>query len=687
MFFQSSIFNFIFIFATLEQTLSFHGIHSATDTSSSDGTEATWRMPTPLSPPPSDRWSLPWSRSEPTANPGPLLVRPRVATSSQDFVGIALPELRIQRFGNKCEDCHEAPHLRHKKLGEASAESPMSSFFQMESDPGVEAAPSEAPQVGEVVADKEPTTQYNGTAPDEPDVVGFVAAAKPPPALSEVPPLPFAPDDLAAALGGHIHVSASIATQEVSGSDQASVASSMSKSKANSSAKDRDDWSNFTASEALHSSNSGGEALGVDGATEALPVASKAPGIPVKDILAPVASESTASPSQAGSATTQPWAPLPVAAVDPSLTNRDEGFLARHGVLLLWLLAISSMALVGGLCLACLGAGFLASFVWQRRNDKGGTRSRVEELPLCRASEVERRLPVSSGYDCTFSKPLSSCQLLRLEALVEGPAAGSVTLTAPLTGQTCVLYSVAVSRQLHDGIRPAPVAFATGGVDFVISLREAPQVRISLRAEDVSLFDMRRGRHVQRKSFASAPDKWQDFVLTHRAGTEWQTSSQMRSDSSSLEFQECTLLCGTVATFVGELHRGSDGTLSLRPMQPDSVAADVSGAGLARDRTRGLSERWRTSWECGGCEAGNVASQPPSPREQEQGGDSCFSKVMASDDPMLLEGTSSLMSVAGSLLWRLPSKFSSRSSWVSFKRGGKRTCSEGFPDGSEGHTL
>merc|ERR1719506_3178483 len=240
-------------------------------------------------------------------------------------------------------------------------------------------------------------------------------------------------------------------------------------------------------------------------------------------------------------------------------------------------------------------------------------------MPLCSAMEVQRRLPVSGGYDCHFSKPLSSSQLLRLEAYVDGPSSNA--LTSPLTGQACVLYSVAVSRQLHDGIHPAPVAFASGSIDFVISLKDAPHVRINLKAEELSLFDMRRGRRVERKTFAAAPDKWQDFILTHRAGTEWTTVAQMRSDSSSLEFQECTLLCGALATFIGELHRGSDGSLSLRPLRLDNLASD-DFAGMppssARARHGGQSERWRTSWEVdSGCEVDNVASHLPASSKKE----------------------------------------------------------------------
>lgn len=682
----SQVLVFTCIFTTLTQVISLHGA-SLQLPASGDGHA---KAPVPLAPPPlPSRWSLPWSRPEPPQSAeriGSLLVQPL------DRVGVALPELKMKRFGSKCVDCGEVSAEVSAATG-ASVRSDMvkgvSSFFQVGSEQIVE-VPHTA-QVGEVVADTPALLQDNGTSPNEPGQVGFVAAAKLPPALSEVPPLPFMPDD-AQAPGSHIHVSANIATQDVGDNDKydaedatvtsppdnrsSGVASGM---RANASLED-DAWMNFTAAESLHTRNRDTEALGTDAVAEALPsFASEQGQLPSKEVSASGATSTVRPQAHVAPAITVE------AATATAAMKTDQGFIARHSLILFWLLAISFVAIIGG-CLACAGAGFLASFVWQRRLAKTTTRSQVEDLPLCHAAEVDTRLPLSNSYDCVFSKPLSSCQLLRLEARIEGPAPGTSTLTAPLTGQTCVLYSVAVSRQLHDGIRPAPVAFASGSVDFVISLKDSPNVRINLVADEVSLFDMRRGRHVQRRSFAAAPDKWQDFILTHRAGTEWQTSSQLRADGSSLEFQECALLCNTIATFVGELHRGADGALSLRPLGgPDSLVDDVAGAGAVRSlRSRAESERWRTSWECGPIsEAGNVVSHPPSPRDKSKGAG--FDKVMASDDPALLDGGSTLISSMSSLLRRMPPVSLHRGgrsmTFMSLCRGGKRPSA-----GSENHT-
>lgn len=636
--------------------------------------------PVPLSAPtaaPLSRWGIAWNQNKQTvpAPPlGPLLVPPRVAMSREDHIGIALPELKIQRFGRKYDHPGAKDFLaEHAQVQNSTAGaekmSSMDSFFQLDSEPKIEAVR----QVGEVVADTPTAGQVNSSTPDAPaQAIGFVAAAKPPPSLSEVPPLPFVPDEFPAA----IHVSADVATQEVSASSKGDTKASApavpvvasGRVKAANASMDQDEaWSNFTAAEALvanglsHSRDT--EALGMDAVAEPLHTATSGPGtLPPTDISRAAAE---------GIAHTN-------ARQTVHLFTETHPANDMAGVsFVFWLFGIACVVIVGGFCVACLGVGFAASFAWQKRIGAPTSRSRVEELPLCSASEVERRLPASGGYDCHFSKPLSSGTLMRLEAYIDGPSVGSASLTTPLTGQACVLYSVSVSRQLHDGIRPAPVAFASASIDFVISLKDAPHVRINLRAEELSLFDMRCGRRVERKAFASAPDKWQDFILKHRAGTEWQTGSQLRADSSCLEFQECALLCGALATFVGELHRGADGTLSLRPLQLESFAHDFSGTPPSSARARSAALSDRTSWECA-YEVENVIDRSPRAPSASKDGSAYFDKVMVSDDPLLLDG-------ANSLLRRLPGKCGSRALLLMNKY--RLTKSEKLPANMERRML
>lgn len=306
-------------------------------------------------------------------------------------------------------------------------------------------------------------------------------------------------------------------------------------------------------------------------------------------------------------------------------------FLYHHGISMCLVFGFAIVALLGALG---LGAGLVASSFghWRLGSD---VRHQVESLQRCTAAEIEQRLPTGGGYDLAFSKPLSSCQLLRLEGRVRGPIAGRgpltaapPALTAPLTGQPCVIYSASVSRQVHDGMHAAPVAFSSASTDFSVALLDAPHIHIELSGESVSLFDLCGGRLVERCSLANCPERWQDFTLVHRTtpGNDWTTSFISRTETSILEFQECALFVGAVVTLVGELHRGADGTLTLRPLQSNSKAA-VSSQTPGTPRLRSiLTEKLRASWDRGGA---TQWDQAPGGRTSQ--------KVLISDDPTLLD--------------------------------------------------
>ncbi|CAE7574021.1 unnamed protein product [Symbiodinium natans] len=278
------------------------------------------------------------------------------------------------------------------------------------------------------------------------------------------------------------------------------------------------------------------------------------------------------------------------------------------------------------LAVICLATGFwMAVTTGWRCASKGNVRSAVEALRRCTAADVEKLTRSEGGYDCNFSKPISSKRVLRLEVQVEGAEQGEA-LTAPLTGHSCVLHSAAVSKQLHDGMPAVPIAFSASSVDFVVSLLDNPESRIVVRGRDVSLFDTVQGRFEEATTFGAAQDNWQDFVLTHRSaapqGREWAASSSLRADDAILEFQECSLRVGSVVTVVGELHRGADGQLTLRPWQGEEVKEAF------RRAKKSLREPWRTSWE-GGEEKQNIRLAP-SPNILRQ-------KVFISDDEGLLQ--------------------------------------------------
>lgn len=291
------------------------------------------------------------------------------------------------------------------------------------------------------------------------------------------------------------------------------------------------------------------------------------------------------------------------------------------------------------LAVICMATGFwMAVFSGWRSDTKGNLRSTIEAQRRSRSTDLQKLMPSSGGYDCAFSKPVSSKQLLRLEVRVEGPDTGLATLKAPLTGRDCVLHSAAVSKQLHDGMPAVPMAFSASSVDFTVSLLDDKETCIHIKGEDVSLFDTVNGKCIERTTFDAAPDSWQDFVLTHRSaapqGQEWAASSSLRADDASLEFQEASLLVGTTVTVIGELHRGVDGQLSLRPWQGDVKTSW---------RGKKLREPWRTSWERG-CDEKSSRSSTPEILKQ---------KVFISDDEKLLtkepEVDSKLRECAGGL--------------------------------------
>lgn len=273
----------------------------------------------------------------------------------------------------------------------------------------------------------------------------------------------------------------------------------------------------------------------------------------------------------------------------------------------------------------------------------GKVRALVSKVPRCEGAEVERRLPVADGYDCTIPKPISSHELLRLEARIDGPLAGCAALTAPLTQRSCVLYSTVVSRERQDGMHSDSVAFASSSVDFSVSLLKAPHISIIINAEDVSLFHVSGGRCAEQRVLCQAPDHWQYFVIAHHAGAEkpahgsadgWRVGGCQAA--VPLEFQECALLVGASVTLLGELHRDADGLLTLRPWQGHAGGASEEPAGAAAAEAR------RTSREWSGCTLPaptSSAFQPEAASSQPRSGNAASvlsGKVLVSDDPELL---------------------------------------------------
>jgi hypothetical protein len=241
----------------------------------------------------------------------------------------------------------------------------------------------------------------------------------------------------------------------------------------------------------------------------------------------------------------------------------------------------------------------------RRTRPAPNVRALVEGLWRSSAADVLQILPETGGsYDCAFSKPLSSGKLVRLEAHVEGPLHGS-PLTAPLSGKPCVVYAASVtvanSRQPH--VAPAlPLASSQAHVDFVVTLMDAPHVRIEIFGEEAALFDMRGGMLSQSMPLSQAPAHWQEFAEAHTHACAAGAVARQREgkDESApeqvMDFQEHALQVGTACTVVGELLRGPTGALSMRPLQLLRSGKAASGEVGSNDQ----KDAWRLSWErCG----------------------------------------------------------------------------------------
>jgi hypothetical protein len=188
-------------------------------------------------------------------------------------------------------------------------------------------------------------------------------------------------------------------------------------------------------------------------------------------------------------------------------------------------------------------------------------------VTITNGPEVVNQLAAAKVYECAITRPLSSKQLLRLEARVEEAISG-FCLWSPLTKRTCVHFVATVSR--HVGKRSVPLAYKTAGTDFIVSLLDAPHVRVEIQNQDVSTFDMLIGHCNHKRTHGSASQEWKGFLESNPVQTKtWKPSTKF-APQSELVFQETAILLGAKVTVLGELHRNSVGTLVLCPWSENS---------------------------------------------------------------------------------------------------------------------
>lgn len=267
-----------------------------------------------------------------------------------------------------------------------------------------------------------------------------------------------------------------------------------------------------------------------------------------------------------------------------------------------------------------LGSGCLSFY---RYSEETALREHVQAMRRSPGQEVVDQLVAGSVHDCAIMRPLASRQLIRVEARVEEAASG-VCLWTPLTQQACVRFNATVSRQVKGANLPVPMSYHCHHIDFVVSLLDAPHVRIEIEGRDLSTFDMSAGRMSAKRTFDSAAKHWKEFAMTYQIGGKSQPPARFRSEHAVLEFQETAIVLGTNITVIGELQRNSIGTLLLRPSVEDEKEEEPL-----------KQESWRTSWESAGLVKDSTAwasirSSLANSRKPWLG------KVWISDDPTFL---------------------------------------------------
>merc|ERR1719502_1332325 len=157
------------------------------------------------------------------------------------------------------------------------------------------------------------------------------------------------------------------------------------------------------------------------------------------------------------------------------------------------------------LLLFIVGAGRFSTWCFNlyRHSEENNLRKYVQNMRRSPGLEVVNQLIAGSVYDCAIMRPLASRQLIRLEAKVEEAASG-FCLWTPLTQQACVRFAASVSRQLDGCSGSVPMANHCASIDFVISLLDAPHVRIEIEGIGLGTFDMSTGHTTAKRTFDSS---------------------------------------------------------------------------------------------------------------------------------------------------------------------------------------
>jgi len=182
-------------------------------------------------------------------------------------------------------------------------------------------------------------------------------------------------------------------------------------------------------------------------------------------------------------------------------------------------------------------------------------RSYMEDLKVYSNADIEAAFPSPSGSssDRAFPKPCASEVPVRIEVRVEGLLDRS-TIQSPLSHRDCVMFSAAAVP--HEGNTPSALSSRCG--DFIVSMTDAPWVKVLVQGADVLCFGMKSGLwQSSHKSMEKAPEHLKEFLAANA------TTQTIDESQRAIDFEETSLAVGTTVTLVGKLCRGPGGQLSL----------------------------------------------------------------------------------------------------------------------------
>lgn len=206
--------------------------------------------------------------------------------------------------------------------------------------------------------------------------------------------------------------------------------------------------------------------------------------------------------------------------------------------------------------------------VKRRKNKEAGIFEHITELPLASSEEIDTLLlSRGAGYDCNLPKPRKMGKARRFRARIHGPANGSDSLVGPVTQEACVLYHATARRRLAEKVETAEgsvVGTCRGSVDFVANLENFPDIKFTVRGEEVEMFSMHAGSSKKCSTLREASGMRLSMVSVQEGAA---------LEDEEFEFEESALRIGEVVTLVGDLHCDTLGALSLWPAPRSSRSA------------------------------------------------------------------------------------------------------------------